>query len=423
MVTGSPKVRIREPRREGQQIVVRISEDSLPLDHPARLLWEVFGRLDLSAFTAQAKAVQGARGGSLKSRRMLLTLWAYALTQGVVSARAIERRLRDNDHAFRWIAGDQHVSHTLMSEFLGDHREAMETLFTNVLGALQGQGLIFLPDHRAAQDGTRVRANAGKGSFRTSDGLQDALEQAELHLKAVMARMDDPAPTEAQQQARERGAMAVLDRVKRATKVVRKLQDKRSDCRNKKRQTTEPKASTTDPDARIMKVSNGGFEPAYNVQLAAMGSPMGGPVTVIGVQVTSLGSDKHSILPMCEQVERRTGLELSEVLVDGEHLTHEELLAAIAQGRTVIAPIPERWDKSEAPQAPAIRRWISEMKTEPIRRTYRARKALIERVNAILKDRFALRQVPVRGLHKVLCVFLLAAVVLNLMQHGQSLLT
>jgi hypothetical protein len=422
-VGDSSKVRVREPRREGQQVVVTIGEDSLPLAHPARLLWEVLGQLDLSGFLAGAKAVQGARGGSLKSRRMLLTLWGYAFTRGIVSAREIERRLRENDLAFRWIAGDQHVSHTLLSEFLVEHVEAMHALFRNVLGALQSQGLIFLPDQRTAQDGTRVRANAGKASFRRRETLDDALEQAEIHLKAILARMDDPPLREAQQQARERGAMDVLDRVNAAIEVVQALQDKRSNCSNKKRQTTAPRASTTDPEARIMKVSNGGFEPAYNVQLAVMGSPMGGPITILGVQVTTLGSDKHSILPMCEQVEQCTNHKMVEVLVDAEHLTHEELLAAIAQKRTVIAPVPERWEASEAPQDPAIKGWIAEMKTEAMRRAYRARKALVERANAIFKDRFGLRQLPVRGTRKVFCLFLLAAVVLNLTQHGLPLLT
>lgn len=404
-------------------MVTRISEDSLPLEHPARLLWEVFGRLDLSAFMAGAKSVQGAPGGSLKSRRMLLTLWAYAFVRGIVHAREIERRLLDNDLGFRWIAGDLHVSHTLLSEFLTEHLEAMQTLFTDVLGVLKGHGLLFLPEHHTAQDGTRVRANAGIASFRTREGLDDVREQAELHLKAILARMDEPALRKAEQQARERGAMDVLDRINKALKAVEELQEKRSNSSNKKRQTTEPKASTTDPEARIMKVSNGGFEPAYNVQLAAMGSPMGGPVTILGVQVTSLGSDKHSILPMCEQVEQRTGHKLDAILADGEHLTHDELRAAIAQPLTVIAPVPERWEKSEAPQDPAIAGWIAEMKTEPMKRAYRARKSLVERANAILKDRFGLRQVPVRGERKVLCVFLLAAVVANLTQHGLSLLT
>jgi len=404
-------------------VVTRIREDSLPLEHPARLLWEVFGLLDLSAFMRGAKSVRGAPGGSLKSRRMLLTLWGYAFVRQIVHAREIERRLLDNDLGFRWIAGDLHVSHTLLSEFLVEHQEAMQTLFTDVLGVLKSHGLLLLPEHRAAQDGMRVRANAGIGSFRTREGLDTAREQAELHLKATLARMDEPALREAEQQARERGAMEVLDRIHKAIKVVQELREKRSNCSNKKRQSTEPKASTTDPEARIMKVSNGGFEPSYNVQLAVVGSPMGGPATVVGVQVTSLGSDKGSILPMCAQVKQRTGHTLDAILVDGEHLTHDELRAALAQQLTVIAPVPERWDKSEAPQDPAIGAWIVQMKTEAMRCEYRARKALVERVNAVLKDRFGLRLIPVRGAKAVLCVFLLAATVANLMQHGLSLLT
>lgn len=424
-VADSPKVRVREPRRDGQQIVIKISDDSLPIEHPARMLWEVFGRLDLSAFFAGAKAVEGSRGGSLKSRRMLLTLWAYALVRGIASAREIERRLCQNDLAFRWIAGDQHVSHTLLSEFLSDNLEAMHVLFTDVLGVLLAQGLIFLPDHRVAQDGTRVRADAAIASFRTRNGLEQAREQAELHLKAVLARMDDPPLAERQQLARERGAMDVLDRMGRAAKVVQELQEQRSNSSNKQRQTTAPKASTTDPDARVMKVSNGGFEPAYNVQLAVVGSPMGGPATIVGVRVTNAGTDKNSILPMCAQVDERTGLKLEAILVDADHLTHGEVRAAQQRDPAllVIAPVPERWELSEAPQEPAIAAWIAKATTEPMRSAYRARKSLVERANAVLKERFGLRRVPVRGLNKVLCVFLLAGVVANLTQHGLSLLT
>jgi hypothetical protein len=455
-MADSPKARVREPRREGQQVVTRISEDSLPLEHPARLLWEVFGMLDLSAFTAGAKAVQGVAGGSLKSRRMLLTLWAYAFVRGIVSARKIERQLIDNDLGFRWIAGDLHASHTLLSELLVEHHEAMVTLFTDVLGVLDSEGLILLPEHRVAQDGTRVRANAGTASFRTRTTLEAAREQAELHLKAVLARMDapnaraaeepqddddgeqaqkpdarlsedddhgDPPLTEAQQQARERGAMDVLDRVKQALKVVEELQEKRLNCHDKKRQTTAPKASTTDPEARIMKMSNGGFAPGYNVQLSVAGSPLGGPIAIVGVQVTSLGTDKGSILPMCAQVEQHTGHKLDMILVDADHVTYDELRQAHEQQLVVLAPVPEHWANPDKKQDPAIEIWIAQMETEPMRREYRARKALAERANAILKGRFGLGQVPVRGQRKVLCVFLLAAVVINLMQYGLALLT
>ena len=461
-MADSPKVRVREPRREGQKIEFEIRDDSLPLEHPARLIWEVLGLLDLGVFTQGAKAVEGGRGGALKSRRLLLALWCYGLTQRIVSAREIARRVlpTSKDLAFRWLAGDMCVSHTLLSEFLVEHVDAMQALFTNVLRMLQSKGLIFLPDHRVAQDGTRVRADAAMASFRKRDALEQAREQAELQLKAVLARLDapsaraaqereadddddgeqdpepgprlpegedhgDPPLTEAQQRARERGAMDVLDRIHKASRVLQELQEQRSNSSSKKRQTTEPKASTTDPEARIMKVSNGGFEPSFNVQLSVVGSPMGGPATIVGVQVTNVGTDKNSILPMREQVERRTGHALNEILVDADHLTHEEVRAAREHDRPliVIAPVPKHWASSEAPQDPGIAAWMDEAKTEPMRRAYRARKSLVERANATLKERFGMRRVPVRGVPKVLCFFLLGSVVADLMQHGLSLLT
>jgi hypothetical protein len=246
------------------------------------------------------------------------------------------------------------------------------------------------------------------GSFRTREGLDDAREQATLHLKATLARMDEPALREAQQQARERGAMDVLDRVSKAVKVVEGLRQKRSNCSNKKRQSTEPKASTTDPDARIMKVSNGGFEPSYNVQLAVVGSPLGGPATVVGVQVTSLGSDKGSILPMCAQVEQRTGHKLTR---SGRRRASDprRTCAAPAQQLTVIAPVP-RGGQSEAPQT--RRSWV-DRPDEDGWHVVRIAPEPGRRVNAISKGRIGLRRSRAWG-PKVLR-FLLAAVVVNLM--------
>jgi len=204
--------------------------------------------------------------------------------------------------------------------------------------------------------------------------------------------------------------------------MQRSVEGRRKSRHTKPRSSTEPKASTTDPEARIMKMSNGGFAPGYNVQLAVMGSPLGGPIAIVGLQLTSLGTDKGSILPMCAQVEQRTKHRVDTILVDADHLTHEELRETQTQGRTVIAPVPEHWLNTKEKQDPAIERWTAQMQTEPMRYEYRARKSLVERANAILKERFNLRQVPVRGLNKVLCVFLMAAVAVNLLQHATSLL-
>jgi transposase len=182
-----------------------IPEDQLPDDHRARRLWKVVETLDLSAFTAGAKAVEGRQGRPLASVRMLLTPWLYAISIGVASARAIERKI-ESDAAFRWIVGEQKVSHSRLSEFRVGHRSALEKLFTDVLGVLSSKRLVTLD--LVAQDGTRVRASASAPSFRREESLKTCREQAALHRKAVLAEAGDPESTDAEKSARLAAARA-----------------------------------------------------------------------------------------------------------------------------------------------------------------------------------------------------------------------
>ena len=140
--------------------------------------------LDLSAFSAQAKAVEGRAGRDVLSTSMLLTLWLYAISNGIGSAREIARRTLSDD-AFRWVVGDKKVGHAALSSFRVDHGAALEKLMTDVLGVLLHKKLLSLD--RAAQDGTRVRASASAPSFRREASLLECREQAALHLKAVLA--------------------------------------------------------------------------------------------------------------------------------------------------------------------------------------------------------------------------------------------
>jgi transposase len=138
-------------------------EDSLPEAHRARLLWQLVETLDLSAFAARAKSVEGRAGRPVASAQMQLVLWLYAISVGVGSAREIERRTR-TDTAFEWIVGDQKVSHDTLSVFRVEHGAALDGLMTDVLGVLLHKGLLALD--LVAQDGTRVRASAAAPSFR-----------------------------------------------------------------------------------------------------------------------------------------------------------------------------------------------------------------------------------------------------------------
>lgn len=408
--TRPPRVRTKEPFRRQAVIRFEMPEDTLPLDHRARLLWRIVETLDMSAFTAGAKAVEGKQGRTLISVRMLLTLWLYAISEGIGSAREIERRIGSDD-AFRWIVGEESVGHSKLSEFRVGHRAALDKLLTDVLASLMHKGLLSLA--LVAQDGTRVRAHASAPSFRREVSLLECREQAALHVKAVFAEADDPNASEREKRAREAAALEYQRRVEAAIDTARDLQAEGK---------LAPRASTTDADARNMKMGDGGFRPAYNVQLATAGSEMGGPRTIVGVRVTNIGSDMGSVTPMLDEIERRTGELPAVLLADGGYAKHDCIRNATERGVEVLVPLPERAKKPDAQKDPAIAAWHERMATDEAKRTYRARPGLCELPNAHMKCHQGMAQVLVRGIEKVTCTVLLGALLRNLLGHAAALL-
>jgi transposase len=388
-------------------------EDALPADHPARLLWQVLGTLDLAGFLREAKAVEGSQGRDVLSVRMLLTLWLYAISVGIGSAREIARCVQ-SDAAFRWIVGDQSVGHAKLSEFRVGHAQVLDQLFSDVLGTLMHQQLLSLK--LVAQDGTRVRASASAPSFRRAGSLEECREQAALHVKAVLAEADDPEATEGEKRARLAAAIDYKRRVEAAIATVQQLQTE-----GKK----EPRASTTDADARVMKMADGGFRPAYNVQLATAGSPMGGPRTIVGVRVTNVGSDMGSVSPMLDDIERRTGQLPSVLLADANHGDHDSIRDAAARGVTALIPLPKPRANATGKQvdndAP-IEAWRQRMQTPEAKQHLRARASLCELPNADFKSRLGLGHLLLRSLGKVTCIVLLTALAHNLLAHAPKLL-
>ena len=406
-----PRVRTKEPFRRQGTIRFEMPEDTLPVTHTARVLWRLVETLDLSTFTARAKAVEGRQGRDVLSVHMLLTLWLYAISEGIGSAREIERRI-DSDDAFRWIVGDQRVGHAKLSEFRVGHGGALDKLFTDVLASLMHKRLLSLD--LVAQDGTRVRASASAPSFRREASLLACREQAALHVKAVFAEADDPGASDREKRAREAGALDHQRRVEAAIDTVRELQAEGKEA---------PRASTTDADARVMKMGDGGFRPAYNVQLATAGSEMGGARTIVGVRVISVGSDVGSLTPMLDDIERRTDKLPAVLLADGGHAKHECIRNATARGVEVIMPIPERAKKPDPDADPAIAALHERMATDTAKRQYRARPGLCELPNAHFKCHHGMAQVLVRGIEKVSCVVLLATLTSNLLAHAVALLS
>jgi len=414
---GGGKPRIEEPQRAQGEMLFEYPEDALEPSHPARVLWDVLGKMDLKAFSKGCVAVDGAAGRALKSPRMLLTLWLYALSQAVGSAREIAR-LVHSDVAYRWITGNVDISHQKLSQFRVGHGAALSELMTNILATLMHKGLLSLAV--VAQDGTRTRAAASSPSFRTYGSLLQCREQAKLHIKAVLAAADDPEYTRAQHAARAKAARDYQERVEAAIATVTELQSHRSPS------DSSARASTTDAEARRMKMGDGGFRPAYNVQYAVAGSAMGGPRTIVGVNVTNVGSDLGSMAPMVEQIEARTGQRPGALLADGGHVKAEDISATRSMGVDVLVPPQETAkaiEKLKAEGADAqIIAWRERMDTDEAKQIYRARAGLVELANAHQKTHHGITQVLVRGVGKVTCVILLNAIGSNLLQHAARLL-
>jgi transposase len=407
------RVRMGEPVREQGIFRWEMPEDALPEDHRARLLWRVVGTLDLSGFTRDAKAVEGRAGREVLSVRMLLTLWMYAISEGVGSAREIARRT-PSDAAFRWIVGDKSVGHAKLSEFRVGHAQVFDRLLTDVLGTLLHRGLLSLD--LVAQDGTRVRASASAPSFRRERSLLECRAQAALHVKAVLAEGEDPEASKAEQLARLAASLDYQRRVEAAIATVQELQAGGKE---------DARASTTDAEARVMKMGDGGFRPAYNVQLATAGSPLGGARTIVGVRVTNVGSDFGSMSPMLDDIERRTGKLPAVLLADGGHAAYDDIIEVTARGVTPLVAVAESSKNPRSRQAnhdPAIDAWRARMETDEAKQTYRARASLCELSNAHFKSRLGLGHLLVRGLNKVTCVVLLTALASNLLAHAHVLL-
>jgi transposase len=398
-------------------------------DHRARTIWAAVERMDLKPFYDLIDARGDVAGRPALDPKVLLALWLYATSEGVGSARQLAR-LCERDHAYMWICGGLKPNYHSLSDFRVDHGERLDTLLTQLLASLMGAGLLKLT--RVAQDGTRVRASAGAASFRRATTLRErCLLQAKEQVEALRRELDEEpwASTEREKAARERAARERQQAVERALKELPKVagafeRTKRARERRKKRsggkvdeKNSEPRVSTTDADARVMKMPDGGFRPAYNVQFASDTRSR----VIVGVDVTNEGSDRRQMLPMVEQVVLRTGRRPTEYLVDGGYASLEDIDTMEGSGTRVYAPVAAARITNADPYTRKPRdtdrtaRWRARMKTKAGKTIYAQRAATAETVHADLRTWRAFRQIPVRGIAKARAIALIHALTYNLL--------
>jgi transposase len=370
-------------------------ETLLPPGHAARLVWRFVEGLDLAAFYAVIRAREGRAGRPPIDPKILVALWLYATMDGVGSARELDRLCFSHD-AYRWLRGGVSVNHHTLSDFRVGHQAALDDLLTQSIAALLQRGVVTMA--RVAHDGTRVRGSAGAGSFRRGETLQECLRQARKQVERVQKQADTPGNARSDA-AQQRAAAERLARVEEALAHLPDIQATKDRQRDKR--PTEARVSTTDPDARVMKMADGGYRPAYNVQLATDVDSR----AIVGLAVTNLGSDRSSLTPMLTQVQARSGRLPAAALVDGGCFTRETITDTAAAGVRVYAPLSTRRGgptaKPRRSDSPGLREWRQRMNTPDAQEVYKARAATAEWVNADGRTHRTLNTIPVRGLQKV----------------------
>ena len=389
-------------------------DSTLPKDHRARLVWRAVETLDLSAFYERIKSRVGTAGRPPGDPKIFVALWLYATIDGVGSAREVERLCREH-RAYRWLCGGVGVNYHTLSDFRVDVGPALDELLTRTIAVLRSRKLIDLT--RVAQDGLRVRASAGSGSFRRKKKLKDYLKEARKQVEAVKKLAEDPALSAREKAARERAVREREERVNGALAALKEVELKRGvQYSGGRKAKGEPRGSMTDPEARRMRMANGGFSPGYNVQFATDAAHG----VIVGVSVTNNGSDSGQAPPMVEQIEKRTGRRPKSYLVDAAYTDKASVDALDTMEVTLYGAVPGRHGhdpfKPQMTDSAAVSAWRKRMSTEEAKEIYKERSATSERVNADVRTYRTMDRMLVRGAGKVLCVALWNALALNLMR-------
>lgn len=411
--------RLRIPDRGQLRLEPVCLEERISAEHAVRAVWAIVERLDLRRFEEGIAARGAAPGRAATDPRLLVSLWLFATIENIGSARRLERLCQEHD-AYRWLCGGVLVNHHTLSDFRVAHEQALDELLTQMIVTLVSHGLVRV--ERISQDGLRTRAAAGTSSFRREKTLRRLLAEAQAHVAAVKRQVEEAPAEEARRvAARQRAARERLERVEAALAVLPELQAIKQNRTGKPSRRNEPRVSTTDPQARRMKLGNGAIAPAYNVQFAADTASR----AIVGVDVTSAGSDQSQSEPLRQQVEQRTGRKVREHLLDGGYVKKELIDRAEAAGVAIYAPLPTGKDSQPCTRGPrdgpGVAAWRRRMTTPAAQAIYKERAATAETVNAETKTYRGLSRFLVRGLSKVRCVTLWTALAYNIV-HFQEVL-
>jgi transposase len=322
-IAGKPRLRpiVRE------QLLMRTIdvEHLVAEDHPVRGIWAMVCRLDVSRFEESIQAVEGKAGQRTWDPRLLISLWIYAYSEAVSSARELSRMI-ESDPGCQWLTAMETIDYHTLSDFRVEHGQGLDEIFVQVLGVLSAEGLIEMK--RVMHDGTKIQANAGSQTFQKKRRLQECLECARQQVKD----MGDPQGEELSQRvakARARAKREKQERLEAALQEIERLQETR---------TKECRVSSTDPDARVMKQPYGGFAPSYNVQITTDAKAG----IIVGVTATQAMNDSDELVGAVERFKNRFSRHPDQIVVDGAYTNRANIEAMHALNVDLIAAVPAK---------------------------------------------------------------------------------
>jgi len=408
--------RLREPQRDQIELRAMDIDSLIGEDDIARVIWAYVLGLDLSELENRIKARGDRPGHPAIAPRLVLALWLYATSQGVGSARALERLCASHD-GYRWLCGGVSVNYHTLADFRVSCADLLDRLLSEHLAALAKAGLVDLAT--LAQDGVRVRANAGTASFRREATLERHLASAQAVVEELKREVEahPDASNRRIRAAKERAARERSERVQAAQTALAEIKRKREQLDEKGgngKKPKEPRASTTDAEARVMKMADAGFRPGYNVQVVSAA----GEQIVVAVDVGNNGSDRGLMRPMLERLRAR-GLFPQRHLVDGGFCSAEDIEWAHSEAVEVYCP-PTQSKSGTDPYLPrrgdgaGVLAWRARMASDAGKAQYKTR-TICECIHARWRN-WGLRQLPVRGIAKVRSIVLCYALTNNILQ-------
>lgn len=417
--SSTDRARVKRPERQQVEFRPLALNQLLPADHQARSVWAYVDSLDLSVLYSEIRAVEGQAGRAAVDPKILMALWMFATIEGISSARQLNR-LCKRDLAYMWICGGVGVNYHLLSDFRTAHGDFLDQLLSDTIATLMYQGVVTL--EVVGQDGMRVRANAGGSSFRREKTLRKCRDKARTQVRRLREESENEAKNDSsnarRDAARKRAAEERERRVQKALEELAKLQKQKE--KRKKGTGEQARCSMTDPEARNMKMGDGGFRPAYNVQFATDGQSR----MIVSVDVTNSGSDRGQMSSLHANVSERYGRTPEKYLVDCGFATKDDITTVEQRGSEVHAPIHGQERMRKQGTDPHARQrgdtdemltFRQRMATDEAKKLYKTRPSIAEYPNAECRNR-GLHQFRVRGLKKVRTISLWHAITFNFMR-------